>query len=147
MHDNTAGILNYRGSGVQNTCRIFSPYHSGVENTCRIFMQYPSVVQNTCRIVMSHLSAVGNTGLLSQLRCVPSCRGATAYAPQTASRGRITVMLWAVFGDGSWKYEYVFRAGYTPYIKIRTRFRHLRVAFVGRMQYAPTAGYTCWFGI
>ena len=34
-----------------------------------------------------------------------------------------------------------------PYIEIRTRFRHLRVAFVGRMQYAPTAGYMYWFVI
>ena len=147
MYDNTAGILNYRGLGVQNTCRIFSSYHSGVENTCRIFMQYPSAVQNTCRIVMLHLSTVGNTGLLSQLRCVPGCRGATAYAPQTALRSRITVMLWDVFGDGGWKYGRVFRTGYASYIKIRICFRHLWVAFVGRMQYAPTAGYTCWFGI
>ena len=58
-----------------------------------------------------------------------------------------SVMLWAVFGDGGWKYGHVFRTGYMPYIEIRTRFRHLWVAFVGRMQYAPTAGYTCWFGI
>ena len=108
MYDNTAGILNYRGSGVQNTCRIFSPYHSGVENPCRIFMQYPSVVQNTCRIVMLHLSAVGNTGLLFQLWRVPGCRGVTAYAPQTALRSRITVMLWDVLGDGGWNYGHVF---------------------------------------
>ena len=50
-------------------------------------------------------------------------------------------MLWDVFGDGGWKYGYVFRTGNALYIGIRTRFRHLRVAFVGRMQYAPTAGY------
>lgn len=33
-----------------------------------------------------------------------------------------SVMLWAVFGDGGWKYGYVFRIRYTPYIKIRTCF-------------------------
>ena len=33
-----------------------------------------------------------------------------------------SVMLWAVFGDGGWKYGYVFRTRYTPYIKIRTCF-------------------------
>ena len=108
MYDNTAGILNYRGSGVQNTCRIFSSYHSGVENTCRIFMQYPSVVQNTCRIVISHLSAVRNTAVLSQLRCVPGCRGVLNTPLQTALRGRMMVMLWDVWGDGGWEYGHVF---------------------------------------
>ena len=33
-----------------------------------------------------------------------------------------SVMLWAVFGDGGWKYGYVFRTRYTLSIKIRTRF-------------------------
>ena len=33
-----------------------------------------------------------------------------------------SVMLWAIFGDGGWKYGHVFRIRYTPYIKIRTRF-------------------------
>ena len=37
--------------------------------------------------------------------------------------------------------QYAPTAGYTSYIEIRTRFRHLRVAFVGRMQYVPTTGY------
>ena len=205
MYDNTAGILNYRGSGVQNTCRIFSPYHSGVENTCRIFMQYPSVVQNTCRIVMLHLSAVGNTGLLFQLWRVPGCRGVlhTPHRrPYGAEYRSCCGMFWGtavgntdtfsipgtrhpseyghVFATYGWRLwgvcccvptagymsyikirtcfrhlrvafvgrmQYAPTAGYMPYIKIRTRFCHLRAAFVGRMQYAPTAGYTCWFGI
>ena len=58
-----------------------------------------------------------------------------------------SVMLWAVFGDGGWEYGYVFQTRYTPYIKIQTSFRHLRMAFVGRMQYAPTAGYTPYIKI
>ena len=33
-----------------------------------------------------------------------------------------SVVLWAVWGDGGWKYGYVFRTRYTPYIKIRIRF-------------------------
>ena len=122
MYDNTAGILKCRGSGVQNTCRIFSSYHSGVENTCRIFMQYPSVVQNTCRIVISHLSEVRNTAVLSQLRRVPGCRGATAYASQTAPRGRMTVVLWEVLLNGGWGYERVFQTGYIFRLGIRPCF-------------------------
>ena len=56
-------------------------------------------------------------------------------------------MLWVVFGDGGWKYGHVFHTGYTSSIGIRTCFRHLRVAFVGRMQYVPTAGHMYWFVI
>ena len=51
-------------------------------------------------------------------------------------------MLWDVLGDGGWKYGHVFHTGYTSSIRIRTCFRHLRVAFVGCMQYAP-ARVTC----
>ena len=46
--------------------------------------------------------------MLSQLRRVPGCRGATAYAPQTAPWGRMMVMLWDVWGDGGWEYGHVF---------------------------------------
>ena len=65
---------------------------------------------------------VGDTAVLSQLRRVPGCRGATAYAPQTAPRGRMMVMLWAVRLDDSWGYGRVFRTRYALRIKIRKRF-------------------------
>ena len=81
---------------------------------------------------------VGDTETFFQLRHVPGCRGATAYAPQTAPRSRMTIMLWVVLLDDGWGYEHVFRTGNIFRLGIRPCFRHLRVAFVGRMQYAPT---------
>ena len=50
----------------------------------------------------------------------------------------MTVVLWAVLLNGGWGYGYVFRTGCMFRLGIRACFRHLRVAFVGRMQYAPT---------
>ena len=76
---------------------------------------------------------VGDRAVLSQPRRVPGCRGATAYAPQTAPRGRMMVMLWVVLLDDGWGYGHVFRIRNMFWLGIRICFRHLRVAFVGRM--------------
>ena len=81
MTANTAGILNYRVSGVQNPCRIFSSHPSGVQNTCRIFSPHPSVVQNTCRIGSTHPSAVPNTDPSRPLRPLRSPKNGRVTSP------------------------------------------------------------------
>ena len=52
-----------------------------------------------------------------------------------------SVVLWAVLLDDGWGYGYVFRTGNMFRLGIRTCFRHLRVAFVGRMLLRPYTRY------
>ena len=56
-------------------------------------------------------------------------------------------MLWAVWLDDGWGYGHVFRTGNIFRLGIRTCFRHLWVAFVGRMLLRPYTRYTPYIEI
>ena len=67
---------------------------------------------------------------------IRSCYGHRGRAAPVYS-----VVLWVILLDDGWGYGHVFRTGNMFRLGIRPRFRHLRVAFVGRMLLRP---YTCY---
>ena len=67
---------------------------------------------------------------------IRSCYGHRGRAAPVYS-----VVLWVVRLDDGWGYGYVFRMGYIFRLGIRPCFRHLRVAFVGRMLLRPYTRY------